>query len=137
MADPVHPNSSRATLAALIEDIAETLGVDLRTRRGRTLATRMHDAWELGKLSPTAVHQVVPSETPVHAGDKAGMVVSVAHTVSADKIAEHGPEVAMTAYLRQCMRELAANGARPEKSSSYEVVGMLDGTIVVTAEGTL
>lgn len=129
-----HQNSTAALLRELIEATAAELKIDLRTGRGRTLARAIRDAFEVGKLGPTAANPVKPSATPVVAGDKAGMFASAVHTISAEKIAEHGPEVAITAYLRHAMRELAANGCRPDQGSSFEVVGMLDGTIVVTAE---
>ena len=65
-----------------------------------------------------------------------GMIVRAIHTVKADQLAEHG-EVAVMAWIRQSLRELAALGANPMVDATVQLVGMDDGTLVVTAEGLI
>jgi hypothetical protein len=80
-----------------------------------------------------------PSAREVAAAAKTGgvgMIVQAVHTIRADQLDEHG-EDAILAWIKQALRELAAGGANPYLDATVQLVGMNDGTLVVTAEGLI
>lgn len=87
-----------------------------------------------GVRPPVAAAPRTAIGQPADATTRQGMIARAVHPINADTIAEHGVEVSIMAYLQQSIRELAQLGADPAKDSSFMVVGMEDGTVIVTAE---
>lgn len=64
---------------------------------------------------------------------RAGLVAQVVHSIRPEQFAEHGIPV-LGAWCTQVLRDLATNGARPEKDATIMFVGMADGAIIITGE---
>lgn len=135
-----HPESTAATLSAITAAVLADVGIVPRTLKGRKIAGALHDAFELGKISPTARTAVDmtdllgPGALPPATPTTPGLMARVVHTIEPAAFAEHGPELPLLAYLQQSVRELAAHGAQPHRDMTLQVVGMVDGTTVVTGE---
>lgn len=128
----------------VLTDIADRLCADLKittVSRRRKIEAALLDAYDAGKLHDA------PASSPragamarTALGERmrpgAGLMVQIAHTIKAEDFAEHG-EVALLAWVQQSMRELAANGASPERDSTYQFVQLGDGTITISAEGAI
>lgn len=130
------------SLAALADSV---IAVDkpgaLDWARG-TIYAALNDAYELGAMSvpeppastATPAEQLTAFGQALDQTKRAGFVAQVVHTIDPEKIAEHGEDV-LLAWIRQTLRELAQGGADPMKDATVQIVGMEDGTVVVTGEG--
>lgn len=100
------------------------------------VAAVLRDAYDLGAMSTEAPHPPAPSTLvtdTVPPGD--GLAVQTAHVITPDKIAEHGAETIIMAWVLQSLRTIAANGGDPTKDATISIDGMPDGSIVITGEG--
>lgn len=98
----------------------------------------IRDAYELGSLSPKTVEEPKPL-TPLglKLGEaRAGFVATAVNTFNPTERPEPA-ELQLMAWLQQGFREVAAAGANPLNDAAAQIVGMEDGTVVVTVEATV
>lgn len=101
----------------------------------------VQDAYDLGTSAseqPAAPRLTLAEERTAfgqaaNPAKREGFVLNAVNTIKPEQITEHG-EDALLAWIRQTLRELAANGADPMKDATIQIVGMDDGTVVVTGE---
>ncbi len=128
------------TLAALVDGYMNTPATDENEARTQLLAA-LNDAYDLGAMSvpqppastATPAEKLTAFGQALDRSKREGFVLNVVHTIEPDKVAEHGEDV-LLAWIRQTLRELAANGADPLKDATVQIVGLPDGTVVVTGE---
>ncbi len=113
------------TLRDLIHEVGATI-----PSKSAAIADHLFTA---GVRPPIAAAPRTAIGQPADAATRQSMVAQVIHTITPEKIAEHG-EDALLAWIRQSLRECAAAGANPFADASVMIVGMPDGTVVVTAE---
>lgn len=109
--------------------------------RDRAIAA-LRDAFELGQLAATpTTPPPTPARTalglPTDPEKRAGLMVQTVHLITADKVAEHGAETVIMAWIQQTLRQIAANGGNPAIDATVSVTGMDDGAITITGEGRL
>lgn len=113
------------TLRDLIHEVGATT-----PSKSAAIAEHLYAA---GVRPPIAAQPRTALGQPVDAATRQGMIAQAVHTIAPEKVAEHGEDV-LLAWIRQSLRELAATGADPLRDASVMIVGMDDGTVVVTAE---
>lgn len=126
-----------ATIALLGKIADEILDRDPQTpNRREILIDQLGIVFDAGKAAALAVEPVAARTSfgqPADPQKRQGFVLNVVHTIQPEQIAEHG-EDALLAWIRQTLRELAANGANVLADASLQIVGMPDGVVVVTGE---
>jgi hypothetical protein len=99
-----------------------------------SLSAEVADAlYTAGVRPPVAAAPRTAIGQPADETTRQGMIARAVHTIPPEKIAEHG-ETVLLAWIQQSIRELAQAGADPFRDVSLMIVGMQDGTVVVTGE---
>lgn len=125
------------TLRALTDALVATIKPPAGSRPA--IYSTLRDAYELGL---TDAKPAEPARPPVDAFGRPaelalreGFQLTAVHTVSPEQIAEHGEEVAVTAYVRKVLLDLDANGARAYSDATVAIVRLdAEGVVVVTGE---